>query len=126
MRYVSTRGGAEPQGFFDVLLGGLAPDGGLYLPERWPQLPPLDRLRGRPYAEVAAEVMWPFVAGEFERAEFDAARTLALICGPEVMMRHSAAALGDRGGAPSSVRMSMERNMKCGVGLCGHLSLIHI
>lgn len=38
MRYVSTRGGAEPQGFFDVLLGGLAPDGGLYLPERWPQL----------------------------------------------------------------------------------------
>lgn len=58
-----------------------------------------------------------------ERAEFDAARTLALICGPEVMMRHSAAALGDRGVAPSSVRMSMERNMKCGVGLCGHCQL---
>ena len=86
MRYVSTRGGAEPQGFFDVLLGGLAPDGGLYLPERWPQLPPLDRLRARPYAEVAAEVMWPFVAGEFERAEFDAlvADTYAVFDHPDV------------------------------------------
>jgi threonine synthase len=86
MRYVSTRGGAEPQGFFDVLLGGLAPDGGLYLPERWPQLPPLDRLSGRPYAEVAAEVMWPFVAGEFERAEFDAlvADTYAVFDHPDV------------------------------------------
>ena len=86
MRYVSTRGGAEPQGFFDVLLGGLAPDGGLYLPERWPPLPPLRPLRGRPYAEVAAEVMWPFVAGEFERAEFDAlvADTYAVFDHPDV------------------------------------------
>jgi len=58
-----------------------------------------------------------------DRAEFDASRTLALICGPEVMMRHSAAALGDRGVARSSVRLSMERNMKCGVGLCGHCQL---
>jgi NAD(P)H-flavin reductase len=58
-----------------------------------------------------------------DRAVFDAARTLALICGPEVMMRHSAAALGDRGLARSSVRLSMERNMKCGVGLCGHCQL---
>lgn len=58
-----------------------------------------------------------------ERAEFDAARTLALICGPEVMMRHSAVALGDRGVPRSRVRLSMERNMKCGVGLCGHCQL---
>jgi NAD(P)H-flavin reductase len=58
-----------------------------------------------------------------DRAEFDAARTLALICGPEVMMRHSAVALGDRGVARSRVRLSMERNMKCGVGLCGHCQL---
>lgn len=58
-----------------------------------------------------------------DRAEFDAGRALALICGPEVMMRHSAAALGHRGVARSSVRLSMERNMKCGVGLCGHCQL---
>ena len=86
MRYVSTRGGGEHQEFFEVVLGGLAPGGGLSLPERWPQLPPLDRLRGRPYAEVAAEVMWPFVAGEFERAEFDAlvADTYAVFDHPDV------------------------------------------
>ncbi len=58
-----------------------------------------------------------------DRVDFDAGRTLALICGPEVMMRHSAAALGDRGVPRSSVRLSMERNMKCGVGLCGHCQL---
>jgi NAD(P)H-flavin reductase len=58
-----------------------------------------------------------------DRVEFDAARTLALICGPEVMMRHSAVALGDRGVPRSRIRLSMERNMKCGVGLCGHCQL---
>jgi NAD(P)H-flavin reductase len=58
-----------------------------------------------------------------DRAELDAARTLALICGPEVMMRHAAAALGDRGVPASRLRLSMERNMKCGVGLCGHCQL---
>ena len=58
-----------------------------------------------------------------ERATVDANRTLALVCGPEVMMRHSAASLGDRGVTPDRVRLSMERNMKCGVGLCGHCQL---
>ena len=43
-------------------------------------------------------------------------RTLALVCGPEVMMRHSAAALGRPWRASCRVRLSMERNMKCGVG----------
>lgn len=57
------------------------------------------------------------------RARFDAARSLALICGPEVMMRHSARALADRGVPASRLRLSMERNMKCGVGLCGHCQL---
>jgi NAD(P)H-flavin reductase len=58
-----------------------------------------------------------------ERAEFDAANALALVCGPEVMMRHSARALVHRGVAPERVRLSMERNMKCGVGLCGHCQI---
>ena len=47
MDYVSTRGDAPVLGFADVLLAGLAADGGLYVPERWPALPPLDDLRGR-------------------------------------------------------------------------------
>ena len=57
------------------------------------------------------------------RGGFDAANTLALVCGPEVMMRHAGAALAERGVPPSRLRMSMERNMKCGVGLCGHCQL---
>ncbi len=57
------------------------------------------------------------------RAGFDPPRTLSLVCGPEVMMRAAANALRDRGVAANRLRMSMERNMKCGVGLCGHCQL---
>lgn len=71
MKYVSTRGSAPVLGFADVLLAGLADDGGLYLPERWPQLPPLGELRGRTYAEIATVVMWPFVEGDIGRAVFE-------------------------------------------------------
>ncbi len=57
------------------------------------------------------------------RGGFDAANTLALVCGPEVMMRYAAMALADRGVPKPRLRLSMERNMKCGVGLCGHCQL---
>lgn len=57
------------------------------------------------------------------RAGFDPRNTLALVCGPEVMMRYVASALVDRGVPEERIRMSMERNMKCGVGLCGHCQL---
>lgn len=56
MRYISTRGKAAPKGFMDILLEGLAPDGGLYMPEEYPQLD-LDKLRGRSYVEVAHAVI---------------------------------------------------------------------
>ncbi|MBC7290587.1 MAG: FAD/NAD(P)-binding protein [Actinotalea sp.] len=57
------------------------------------------------------------------RAGFDARHTLALVCGPEVMMRYVAQALVDRGVPADRVRLSMERSMKCGIGLCGHCQL---
>ena len=65
MRYVSTRGHAPVRDFAGVLLAGLAEDGGLYVPEHWPEFSPADwrALRGKPYAEIAAWVMQPFVAG---------------------------------------------------------------
>lgn len=65
MRYISTRGEAPPLGFIDVTLAGLARDGGLYVPESWPQIPPetIAGFAGRPYAEVAVEVIRPFVGG---------------------------------------------------------------
>ena len=64
MRFRSTRGQAPILGFDDVLLAGLARDGGLYVPDQWPKLTPetLRSLRGRPYAEVAAFVLGLFAA----------------------------------------------------------------
>jgi NAD(P)H-flavin reductase len=54
------------------------------------------------------------------RASFDPVRAVALICGPEIMMRFAAQELAARGVPPERVWLSIERNMKCGVGLCGH------
>lgn len=66
MRYVSTRGRSPALGFADVLLSGPAPDGGLYVPERTPPLPPLpgpaDASAGL-YRDLAVQVMAPFTAG---------------------------------------------------------------
>jgi NAD(P)H-flavin reductase len=54
------------------------------------------------------------------RAPFDPSNAIALICGPEVMMRFSIEALRQRGIGSEHIFVSMERNMKCGLGLCGH------
>lgn len=73
MKYVSTRGRAPVLTFDEVLLTGLARDGGLYVPETWPQLLPdqLRRFADRPYDAVAVEVMWPYVEGTIDRGEFE-------------------------------------------------------
>ncbi len=65
MRYVSTRGQAPDLAFGDVLLAGLARDGGLYVPDAWPQLShdDLRALAGLPYAEAAARILQPFMDG---------------------------------------------------------------
>jgi threonine synthase len=69
LRHVSTRGRAEPLDFEGALLAGLATDGGLYVPASWPRLAPrhLRALRGLAYAELASEVLWPFVEGSLAR-----------------------------------------------------------
>ena len=60
MKYVSTRGGMPPQGFADILLEGLAPDGGLAMPESFPRLSPeiLEAWRSLSYADLATEVFF--------------------------------------------------------------------
>lgn len=70
--YISTRGGAAPKNFEEVLLEGLAPDGGLYIPETWPvfETKALERMAGQPYAEVAAQVMLPFIGNSIESTVF--------------------------------------------------------
>jgi threonine synthase len=72
LHYVSTRGTAPVLGFQDVLLTGLAGDGGLYVPQTWPQWSAEDfqRLAGRPYAEVAFAVMRSFIGEEIPEAVF--------------------------------------------------------
>ncbi len=70
LRYRSTRGDAPAIDFADTLLAGLAPDGGLYVPERYPDLPELDV--DASYVEVASAVMWPFVEGTIGRSDFEA------------------------------------------------------
>ena len=70
-RYISTRGEAPALGFCDVMLTGLARDGGLYVPETWPQLSreTIAGFFGRPYWEVAVDVIRPFVGGEISDAD---------------------------------------------------------
>ena len=63
MRYLSTRGDATPRRFCAILLEGLAPDGGLYLPESYPQVDAatLTRWRSLPYADLAFEILWLYI-----------------------------------------------------------------
>jgi threonine synthase len=69
MMYVSTRGAAPHADFEEALLAGLAPDGGLYMPERWPELPSLAELPAAHYAAAAAHVIAPFTGGNPGHAE---------------------------------------------------------
>ena len=74
MRFVSTRGEAPTLGFSDAVLSGLASDGGLYLPECWPQISPdeIAGFAGKPYADVAFAIISRFVEGEIPAAELKA------------------------------------------------------
>ena len=65
MKYISTRGTAPVLDFEDTLMAGLAVDGGLYVPESWPRLSreTLTSFKDKPYAEVACEVLTPFIGG---------------------------------------------------------------
>ena len=71
MRYVSTRGEAPPLDFVDVTLAGLARDGGLYVPETWPVLPAraIAGFAGKPYAEVAVDVIAPFLGNAIDMSD---------------------------------------------------------
>ncbi len=92
----------------------------------------LERWRGRfdLVVEVTvdhADPSWRGHVGVVTRlipeVSFDPWNTLALVCGPEIMMRFTAQALLDRKVPPENLYLSLERNMQCGVGLCGHCQL---
>jgi threonine synthase len=90
MRYISTRGEAPAVSFTDALMIGLAPDGGLYMPDAWPVLPRerIEAFAGKPYADVALEVIRPFVGGTIADADLKA------------MIREAYATFGDPAVAP--------------------------
>lgn len=66
MKYISTRGGETAQSFTDVLLKGLASDGGLFIPEKWPSLSEktLNDLNGTSYIDIAQAVTAPFIGND--------------------------------------------------------------
>ncbi|MDA7947301.1 MAG: threonine synthase [Hyphomicrobiaceae bacterium] len=73
IRYVSTRGTAPSLGFEDVMLTGLARDGGLYVPDAWPRIAPseIGALSGLSYAEVATRIMKPYIGSDIPESEFE-------------------------------------------------------
>jgi anaerobic sulfite reductase subunit B len=112
-------------GEVSVLYGGRSPADLLYVRE-------LERWRGRRDLQVevtvdGADAGWHGKVGVVPKliagARFAPASTVALVCGPEIMMRFAAQALLERGVAPERIFLSMERNMKCGLGHCGHCQL---
>jgi NAD(P)H-flavin reductase len=115
----------ERYGDVSILYGGRTPQELLYVAE-------VERWRGR--FDVTVEVIvdagdrdWHGRVGVvtrlIPRATFDPANTVAMMCGPEVMMRFAAAALGDAGVPDESMWLSMERSMECAEGHCGHCQL---
>lgn len=74
----------------------------------------VDRASGRWHGNVGV------VTTLIPKAPFNRLHTVAMICGPEVMMRFTAMKLEERGVPAANIYLSLERNMKCGIGLCGH------
>ena len=72
MKYISTRGGGQAKSFEDVVLTGLAPDGGLFVPEQLPAFSAQEiaSWRGLSYEELAYQVMAPFVGDEIPASDF--------------------------------------------------------
>ncbi|WP_037176596.1 FAD/NAD(P)-binding protein [Rhodococcus sp. UNC363MFTsu5.1] len=86
--------------------------------------------RGQVDVELAVDLPEPgwhghvgFVTQILDRLDLEPTRTTVLLCGPEPMMRLSARTMIGKGIAPESIRVSLERNMQCGNGLCGHCQL---
>jgi len=112
----------ERYGRVVLLYGSRTPQDLLYRKE-------LERWRGRFDLEVYVTVdhatqSWlgnvGVVTKLIPKAPFDPFNSIAMICGPEIMMRFTVIELQKRGLEDRQIYVSMERNMKCGIGLCGH------
>ena len=86
MHYISTRGQAPELNFEDAMMSGLARDGGLYVPQSWPDVSlEIPSMLGKSYQEIAHQVMLPFIGDTFTPIEFE-----AIIDGAYASFRHAA------------------------------------
>ncbi len=117
--------GRARYGRVSLLYGARTPDLWLYRREltQW-------QARGHIHVELTADrapAGWRGAVGVVPmllgRIPVDPPRTLAMVCGPEIMMRFTAKALEEAGLPRTNIYLSVERNMKCAVGLCGHCQL---
>jgi NAD(P)H-flavin reductase len=86
----------------------------------WARQPDTQVLSTVDYGGVSWRGRVGVVTTLFKYVRLQPDRTVALVCGPEIMMRFVARELASRGVAPDNLYLSMERNMKCAVGFCGH------
>ncbi|WP_407686842.1 FAD/NAD(P)-binding protein [Mycobacterium sp. HUMS_1102779] len=91
--------------------------------EQWAQDPQIELHRTVDVAVQGWRGDVGLVTEPLRRLTLDAGRTTAFLCGPEPMLRFGAQALLDKGVAAQHIRVSLERNMQCGVGWCGHCQL---
>jgi NAD(P)H-flavin reductase len=108
-----------------ILYGARSPRDLLYRKElaRWARQPETQVLTTVDCAGLDWHGSVGVVTSLFRRLEIEPARTVAMSCGPEIMMRHVAAELLRRGLSQDDIFLSMERSMKCGTGHCGHCQL---
>jgi NAD(P)H-flavin reductase len=114
-------------GRVSVLIGARTPDDLLYRDEyrHW-RAAGLDVLVTVDVADAGWSGEVGLVTTLFDRVALRAAGTVAYICGPEIMMRFCARDLIDRGVPAANTWVSLERNMQCGLGHCGHCQVGHL
>lgn len=112
----------ERYGRVVVMVGSRSPADILYRREleHWRRRPDLEVLLTVDHADAGWRGHVGVVPALIPHAGLDPAKTLALVCGPEVMMRFTANALLAAGVGAGRIHLSMERNMKCAVAQCGH------
>jgi NAD(P)H-flavin reductase len=108
-----------------VLYGARSPQDALYRKQltAWTYLPDTQILTTVDYGGLRWRGYVGVVTTLFRYVRLQPERTVALICGPEIMMRYVIRELEIRGVAASDTYLSMERNMKCAVGFCGHCQM---
>jgi NAD(P)H-flavin reductase len=105
-----------------ILFGSRSPSDMLYRHEleQWRQRLDVDIEATVDHADTNWRGNVGVVPALIPRIAFDPRETVAMICGPEIMMRFTVGALRAAGVSPERIYLSMERNMKCAIGLCGH------